>query len=103
MLDRLLSDAEEWRGGIVFIQGEPGIGKTALLSTALKRAAELGLVVLRGAGDELTTSVPLLPFPDALHLDGAGVHGEDLPRLIRERCGTTPAVLALEDLQWADE
>ncbi|NUR28063.1 MAG: AAA family ATPase [Catenulispora sp.] len=48
LLESLLRHAVEGHGGAVMLQGEPGIGKTALLSYAEERAA--GFRVLRAVG-----------------------------------------------------
>lgn len=41
------------RGGLLIIEGEPGIGKSALLADVVAAARERGIRVLRGAGDEI--------------------------------------------------
>jgi predicted ATPase len=48
-----LDSARAGRGRIVVVEGEPGIGKTALLEHARAAADESGFVVLRAAGAEL--------------------------------------------------
>jgi hypothetical protein len=48
------------------VRGEPGIGKTALVSAALTRASALGCRVLRGNGDELMEPFPLRLMADCL-------------------------------------
>jgi DNA-binding CsgD family transcriptional regulator len=103
VLRRLVADTGEGRGGLLFVWGQPGTGKTALLNAALTSAAEHGCAVLRGAGDELTTPFPLLPVTAALDVEPGGADTEGLLALVRERCAAAPVVLALEDLQWADE
>jgi hypothetical protein len=49
-LDRLLVGARDGRSGALVLRGEPGVGKTALLDYALKRAD--GMTVLYGSGVE---------------------------------------------------
>src|SRR5438874_10162465 len=44
---------EQRAGGVVLIEGPPGIGKTALMAAALDGAATDGLQVLRARGSEL--------------------------------------------------
>jgi DNA-binding CsgD family transcriptional regulator len=103
LIDRLVTDAREGAGGLLWIWGESGIGKTALTDAALTRGAELGCAPLRGAGDELTTHFPLLPVAEALGVAPDGADTERLLALVRQRCAATPVVLAVEDLHWADE
>ena len=80
LLDRLLHDAREARGGALVLRGEPGIGKSALLENAVAGAGDFR--VLRGRGVEAESELPFA----ALHrlvqpvLDRA----ERIPPLQRE-------------------
>ncbi|MFF0147706.1 putative ATPase [Amycolatopsis sulphurea] len=108
-------------GRSIWIEGEPGIGKTALLAEALELAQREGGKPLFAAADALDQRFALRPLLDAL-----GVHprASDLRRaelavalaedsgldpadgllgLIRELCADEPLVLVVDDLQWADE
>lgn len=51
-IEELLAGAQEGRGGALVLSGQPGIGKTALLSAAEERAKALDLKVLRTVGYE---------------------------------------------------
>src|ERR1700759_794554 len=66
LLTGLIKEVARGRGGSVLIEGEPGIGKSALVRAAAAEAPELGCEVFWGAGDELGQELPLLPFLDAL-------------------------------------
>jgi DNA-binding CsgD family transcriptional regulator len=112
------------RGGRgVFIEGEAGIGKSRLLHAALGMAHERGLRVFSAAADELETRRPFGVLADCLRIqstlgdalwsaDGgewsaseAGAEFrivEDLVALVDDLTIDGPAVLALDDLQWAD-
>jgi DNA-binding CsgD family transcriptional regulator len=79
LLDGLLRDLARGSGNAVLIEGEPGIGKTALIRTALASTAhgssagahhgsQWGCQVFWGAGDELGQELPLHPFLDALRV-----------------------------------
>lgn len=48
--EALLAAARDGRGGALVLTGQPGIGKSALLAEAGRRAAELGVTVLRTTG-----------------------------------------------------
>jgi len=50
VLDRVLEAARDGHGGVLVVYGEPGVGKTALLDSALEAAA--GFRVARAAGVE---------------------------------------------------
>jgi DNA-binding CsgD family transcriptional regulator len=126
MLAGLVKAAAAGRGGSVIIEGEPGIGKSALVRGATAMASEAGCQVFWGAGDELGRGLPLLPFQDGLRLrqpspnprrttilqllrgevtadiDVQAVLTEQLLSLVTEQCAMRPAVLVIDDLQWAD-
>jgi DNA-binding CsgD family transcriptional regulator len=122
--------ARTGRGRIVLISGEPGIGKTALLTCLVAQAAGTGSRIASGAAEELERRVPFAAITDCL---GAGAAGRDtagiaallrgshrppggtLPTadtefliteailgLVDEWCASGPVVLAIDDLQWAD-
>src|SRR5882672_6221617 len=68
MLVGLVKSLTARRGGSVLVEGEPGIGKTALVQAALASVPKGGFRVFWGAGDELGQALPLLPFLDALRV-----------------------------------
>ena len=68
MLAGLVKRLAARRGGSVLVEGEPGIGKTALVQAALASAPKGSFQVFWGAGDELGQALPLLPFLDALRV-----------------------------------
>ena len=127
-LVRLVTEVAAGRGGAVLIEGEPGIGKSALVPAALAEAGA-GCQVFWGAGDELGQALPLLPLLEALRvrepsanprrntivrllrgemtadrgMDVTAALAEQLLALIAEQCEIQPTVLVVDDLQWADE
>ena len=129
LLTGLIRDVARGRGGSVLIEGEPGIGKSALVRTAVAVAPEAGCQVFWGAGDELGQALPLLPFLDALRVrepstnprrktivqllrgevsadrgtDVPAVLAEQLLALVAEQCAIRPTILVIDDLQWADQ
>jgi len=122
LLSGWVSELAAGHGRAVLIEGEPGIGKSALMRAV---AAEAGqrCDVFWGASEELGQAFPLLPLleafavretsADARRADIArallGVAGESaeaaaerLLDLIDQVCAAGPAVLVVDDLQWAD-
>src|SRR5262252_9044706 len=68
LLTGLIRDVARKHGSAVLIEGEPGIGKSALVRTAVAQAREAGCQVFWGSGDELGQALPLLPFLDGLRV-----------------------------------
>ncbi|HEY65682.1 MAG TPA: AAA family ATPase, partial [Caldilineae bacterium] len=66
ILVRAMERALSGRGGIVLVEGEPGIGKTRLLQEISEDAAWRGLQVLWGRGRELEESTPYGALREAL-------------------------------------
>jgi predicted ATPase len=100
------------QGRVVLVTGEPGIGKTSLV-TSFVRGLEPGARVLWGTCDDLAIPRPLGAFRDrtgtawpALERaveEGAGPH--ELQSLLVDELqrAPQPTVLVLEDVHWADE
>ena len=99
----------ESSGRLGLIGGEAGVGKTALVRAFC--AQEAGIRVLLGACDPLFTPRPLGPFVDIAATIGGAlgslVAGRGRPyevaSALLEELGRSPAIVVLEDMQWADE
>ena len=70
----LVQGLADGRGGLVWIEGEPGIGKSALIDALAVRAEQTGCLVLRGTADELLAAFPLRVMADSL---GVGTRPQD--------------------------
>ncbi|HEY4421758.1 MAG TPA: AAA family ATPase [Pseudonocardia sp.] len=98
------------RGGAVAeLVGEPGIGKSALLGVLTERLRSDGGLVLVGRGAECEQKRPYAPLDEALgaYLPSAGLTALPRPHavvgsLLERLAAGRPAVLVLDDLQWAD-
>lgn len=122
LLGRAVEDAISGAGGVVVVAGPPGIGKSALLLAAVERARALGLRVLSARGGALERAYPFgvvaQLFDGRLRLRGGEGSGgslraealadagaqrfavlEELWRRLRQR---SPALVAVDDLHWAD-
>jgi DNA-binding CsgD family transcriptional regulator len=124
-----LVDLAALSGGAIVIEGDAGIGKTALATFAARRAERAGHRVLRTAGlqNSLPTGYdslhellhPLLPLAGALPdrqrsalLTAFGQEDGPAPErllvslgalgLIEEAASTRPILVSVEDLQWID-
>src|SRR5206468_2233775 len=104
-----LRQAIEGAGRVVFITGEPGIGKTALADEFLRRARRQAALIL-GRGrcvEQYGTGEAYLPFLDALGALLTGLGRERIMTALRTYaptwCLQFPAVFAssgaLEQLQ----
>jgi DNA-binding CsgD family transcriptional regulator len=74
-LDRVLDELDQGRSGSLLLVGEPGIGKTRLLTELAARAEGRGHLVLYGSASELERDDPFALFVDALdeYLEGLDV------------------------------
>src|SRR5687768_6779563 len=55
-------------GGVVLVEGEPGIGKSSLVAAAAVAAEESGCAVLSGMADQVAYPLPLRLLFDCLEI-----------------------------------
>ncbi|MBU7597106.1 AAA family ATPase [Streptomyces sp. P38-E01] len=65
-LGNALADARQGRGGVVFVVGEAGVGKSRLGAEAAGGALNDGMRVLRGRSSTTGPAVPFRPLTEAL-------------------------------------
>ncbi|MGH8862329.1 MAG: ATP-binding protein, partial [Jatrophihabitantaceae bacterium] len=80
-------------GSVAFVEGEPGIGKTALVDTAVRHAVGSDVRVCRAAALEIESLRPFGVLCDALGIgpDGAGRREREIARLLSIGDGPHPA------------
>lgn len=117
-----LAEVAGGRGGVVWVEGEPGIGKTELLTVSLAGAGARGCQVAWGTCDEISSRIPLEVLKNCLGIGpGATATGEEpvgwgwahgdpglsaadnLMSLVDELCAGAPLVLVVDNLQWIDD
>ena len=116
MVRDLLRRARRRAGGVVLVEGEPGIGKSVLLRDTIDEAAELGFSLAAGAADQLDQTIPFFALPAALRDPSADLitdaPGRGLPTAaawwmtqiqanLEHRAAAAPVLVCLDDLHWA--
>src|SRR5258705_1905546 len=120
VIGALISAVAQGRGGVLVIEGPPGIGKSRMLTEVLGRADKAGVRSLFGEAFEYQQSVPFFslfmatlradpPVGDAEAVRRLGGSADlrywvvhDLADAIHAAAAQTPLVILLEDIHWAD-
>jgi DNA-binding CsgD family transcriptional regulator len=116
-------------GAVIWVEGEPGIGKSSLVAVALAAVGDLGWDIGWGTAGQLRERLPLRVMLDCLQVrrnspdprraqaaellrsrqqglfadgDASDTGIEVLVTLVDELCETAPSVMVIDDLQWAD-
>ena len=107
----LLRRAQLGKGGVVLVDGEPGIGKSGLLRDATDEAAELGFSLATAAADQLAQAIPFCPLRTALREPFARLAADhhystawwiaEIRAHLEQRAAIAPVLVCLDDLHWA--
>ena len=120
VIGALLTALAQGRGGVLVIEGPPGIGKSRLLTEVMALADKSGVRTLFGEAFEYQQTVPFFslfmatlradpPVGDADALRRLGGSADlrywvvrDLADAIHAAAAETPLAIVLEDIHWAD-
>src|ERR1700739_2937605 len=120
VIGALVAAVAQGRGGVLVIEGPPGIGKSRLLTEVLALADKGGVRTLFGEAFEYQQTVPFFAlFMATLHADPPVGDADALRRLgdsedlrywvvhdladaIGAAAAQTPLAIVLEDIHWAD-
>jgi class 3 adenylate cyclase len=84
---RLAALAADARGGVVFLEGDPGIGKSRLVADVIERAIARGIRTMVATGDAIERSAPYhlwcALFDSLLGLDGLTGRGGAERRIVQ--------------------
>ena len=112
-----LGDAERGHGGVLLIDGEPGIGKSVVLAQVINEAVGRNYSLATAEAGELGRQIPFAPLLTALPELVGGLTGDafrsDAPEawipvvdhirtLLERRAAASPVLVSLDDLQFAD-
>ncbi|OJZ74875.1 LuxR family transcriptional regulator [Mycobacterium paraffinicum] len=116
----LVAAVAQGRGGVLVIEGPPGIGKSRLLTEVLALAEKAGVRTLFGEAFEYQQTVPFFslfmatlradpPVGDVEALRRLGTSADlsywvvrDLQAAIHAAASRTPLAILIEDIHWAD-
>src|ERR1700760_2835669 len=120
VIDALVAELVQGRGGVLVIEGPPGIGKSRLLTEVMAMADKSGMRTLFGEAFEYQQTVPFFalfmatlradpPVGDADALRRLGSSADlhywvvhDLADAIIAAAAAIPLAIVLEDVHWAD-
>src|SRR6201988_4715842 len=120
VIGALVTAVAQGRGGVLIIEGPPGIGKSRLLTEVMALADKAGVRTLFGEAFEYQQTVPFFSLfmatlradppvgdADALRRLGSSVDlsywvMQDLADAIYAAAAETPLAIVLDDIHWAD-
>jgi AAA ATPase-like protein len=120
VIGELVAAVTQGRGGVLVIEGPPGIGKSRLLTEVIALAEKSGVRALFGEAFEYQQTMPFFslfmatlradsPVGDAEALRRLGNSADlgywvvhDLADAIHTAAAETPLAIMLEDIHWAD-
>lgn len=105
LLGTAVNEVLSGQGGVVWLEGEPGIGKTALLGEALSAPSVTGARLRWVAAQEIDSGRPAQLIRDCVGV-GVGATEGDIGHvldLVERMISDGPVILVADDFQWADD
>ncbi|MFI6663126.1 AAA family ATPase [Streptomyces sp. NPDC050523] len=113
------------QGGLLWIEGEPGVGKSTLVGQLIREGQSRGCVIRSTNADEFTGRFPLYVMRQCLGVEAGQSEGfpsggmletptgqalgsrmldasDRLHSVVERLCADSPLMLVVDDLQWAD-
>ena len=114
LVRELLRRAQRGLGGVLLVDGDPGMGKSLLLRESAREAAGQGFSLAAGRGDQLGRTCRSSPCSRRCTSRWAGGAGDragppdltagrigQLQAHLEQRAAAGPVLVSLDDLQWA--
>jgi DNA-binding CsgD family transcriptional regulator len=104
-IDEMVNRVVGGTGGVVFLHGPAGIGKSCLIDALASKASEHDLLVRHSTAAATRSGQPFSLFTAFVsedELDSGDPDAEVVLRAVEAMNGGNPSVLVIEDAHWAD-
>jgi len=100
----LLASTAEGQGKVLLVEGDPGTGKSLLLTAAAREARARGFSLVTVVADELSQATPLAPLLSAIHATPTAAPSlATVFTRLEAIAAACPVLVTVDDVQWADQ
>src|ERR1700733_6432329 len=100
----LLASTAVGQGKVLLVEGDPGTGKSLLLTAAAREARSRGFSLVTVVADELSQAAPLAPLLSAIHATPTAAPSlATVFTRLEELAAAGPVLVTVDDVQWADQ